>query len=160
MKTHFFAVIAMLTALNAWAVEQQSYLNPSVLPDAFAWEVVRYDYYKSIDTAEPVLVDSQYVTVVWDPVYVNKHGSYGKLTLMNFYDHSRLMFATWFLIMRLKPKEVTVILSGMTISRNASFLLLPIIFLLHPIQVALILRVPHMHYWHRLIITLQGLIIG
>lgn len=90
MKTHFFAVVAMLTALNAWAVEQQHYNDATVLPGAFAWDVVRYDYYKSTETAEPVLVDSQYVTVVWDPVYVNKHGSYGKLTLMNFYDHSRL----------------------------------------------------------------------
>ncbi len=90
MKTHFFAVIAMLTALNAWAVNQQNYTNPDSLPESFEWEMVRYDYYKESSTAAPILVNTQNVRVIWDPTYKNEDDSYGKITLENFYNHSRL----------------------------------------------------------------------
>ncbi len=80
----------MLTALNAWAVNQQNYTNPDSLPESFEWEMVRYDYYKESSTADPVLVNTQNVRVIWDPTYKNEDDSYGKITLENFYNHSRL----------------------------------------------------------------------
>ena len=82
--------VAILSALNAWAVERQTYFDPSVLPESFGWEVVRFDYYAATSTSEQILVRTQDVTVIWDPTYVNAHGSYGKLTLKNFYNHDHL----------------------------------------------------------------------
>lgn len=90
MKKLLFAGAAMLSALNAWAVTQQTYTDPDSLPESFEWEMVRYDYYKESSTAEPVLVNTQNVEVIWEPDYVNEAGSYGRLTLKNFYNHSRL----------------------------------------------------------------------
>ncbi len=80
----------MLTALNAWAVNQQNYTNPDSLPESFEWEMVRYDYYKESSTTDLVLVNTQNVRVIWDPTYKNEDDSYGKITLENFYNHSRL----------------------------------------------------------------------
>lgn len=90
MKRLLFAYVALLTALSGWAVNQTDYFDPSVFPVAFEWDVVRYDYYKATNTADPELVRTQDVKVIWDPYYVNAQGGYGKITLANFYDHSRL----------------------------------------------------------------------
>ena len=90
MKKLFFAAFAMLSALNAGAVDPTVYSDPTVFPDAFEWEVVRYDYYKKNLNADPVLVRMQNVKVIWEPNYVNAQGGYGKITLENFYNHSRL----------------------------------------------------------------------
>ena len=80
----------MLSALNGWAVNAQTYLDPTVLPAAFAWVVERNDYYRESNTADTVKVNTQSVEVIWEPDYVNEGGSYGRLTLKNFYNHSRL----------------------------------------------------------------------
>ena len=82
--------VAILSALNAWAVNAQTYTDPSVLPEAFTWDMVRYDYYQTSNTSESVLVRTQDVEVIWEPNYINESGSYGRLTLKNFYNHSRL----------------------------------------------------------------------
>ena len=91
MKKILFACVALLSSLNGWAVDQTDYFDPTVFPDAFEWEVVRYDYYKAYQNADPVLVRTQNVKVKWEPNYVNAQGGYGKITLENFYDHSRLV---------------------------------------------------------------------
>ena len=90
MKKLLFMGVAILSALNVWAVNAQTYTDPSVLPEAFTWDMVRYDYYQASNTSESVLVRTQDVEVIWEPNYINESGSYGRLTLKNFYNHSRL----------------------------------------------------------------------
>ena len=44
MKKLLFAGAAMLSALNVWAVNAQTYTDPNSLPESFEWTMVRYDY--------------------------------------------------------------------------------------------------------------------
>lgn len=71
------------------AVTQQTYSDPSLLPEAFTWNMTRYDYYATGPDAEQLPAGSRDIVVTWDPTYQNSSGSYGRLTIENFYKHSR-----------------------------------------------------------------------
>lgn len=90
MKKLLFTLFATLTALQGWSVDQQIYTDPSQLPPAFEWEVVRNDYWATSPTGEQTFAGTHEFKVIWDPTSVNSAGGYGKLTLENFYEHPRL----------------------------------------------------------------------
>lgn len=89
MKKLLLTLFTVLTALQGWGVGRQTYENPSELPEAFEWTMVRDDYYAT-STSDPVLVNTQEFTVKWDPTYENGLNSYGLLTIENFYNHNKL----------------------------------------------------------------------
>lgn len=89
MKKIFYTLLLALLPTAAWAVNVQTYTDPSQLPEAFTWNMTRYDYYATDPNAEQVLVNTQDVVVKWDPTYRNSSGSYGKLEIQNFYKHSK-----------------------------------------------------------------------
>lgn len=90
MKKLLFTLFTLLTTLQGWGVAQQTYTDPSQLPAAFSFDVVRYDYYATSPTGEQTLVRTQEFNVTWDPFSVNSAGNYGKLTITNFYTSEEL----------------------------------------------------------------------
>ena len=87
-KTLFTLLIAIIPTI-ASAVDVHFYGDPSQLPAAFTWNITRYDYYATGPNAEQLPAGSLDIVVKWDPSYRNTNGSYGKLTIENFYKHSR-----------------------------------------------------------------------
>lgn len=87
MKKLLFAGALMLTALNGWAVVQQTYTDPSALPENFEWTMVRYDYRGSemVNTQDDIVVKWER-DKYWTSTATNPHvDRYGKLTISNFY---------------------------------------------------------------------------
>ena len=92
MKKLLLTLFTVLTALQGWGVAQQTYTDPSQLPEAFEWTMVRYDYRGTDENGDPILVNTQdNIVVTWNP---NSSWSttvkpivtrYGKLTISNFY---------------------------------------------------------------------------
>lgn len=88
MKKLFYTLLLSLLPLASSAVTQQTYTNPSELPDAFEWDAVRYDYRGTDDNGDPQLVNTQNVHIVWNPNVSktqNSRTSYGALTIEHFY---------------------------------------------------------------------------
>ena len=90
MKKLVYTLLLALVAPAAWAVDPGHYTDPNQLPEAFEWNFLRDDYYKPNINGEETKVRTQEITVIWDPTYINSKGSYGKLTIENFYNHERL----------------------------------------------------------------------
>lgn len=89
MKKLFYSLLLSSIPLVSMAVTQQTYSDPSLLPEAFTWNMTRYDYYATGPDAEQLPAGSRDIVVTWDPTYQNSSGSYGRLTIENFYKHSR-----------------------------------------------------------------------
>ncbi len=76
------------------AVTQQTYSDPSLLPEAFEWDALRYDYRGTDENGVPQLVNTQNVHIVWNPnVSKTARGrtSYGALTIEHFYTSQYLI---------------------------------------------------------------------
>ena len=87
MKKLLFAGVAMLSALNGWAVAAQTYTNPNELPENFEWTMVRYDYRDGelVNTQDDIVVKWERDSY-WTSTSSNPHvDHYGKLTITNFY---------------------------------------------------------------------------
>lgn len=87
MKKLLFTLFTLLTTLQGWGVNQQTYTDPSQLPPAFEFDAVRYDYRGTDEFGEPIVAHIQEgITVKWDPTaYSSFSHSYGSLTVTNFY---------------------------------------------------------------------------
>ena len=79
--------VAILSALNVWAVNAQTYTDPNSLPESFKWEMVRYDYRGSelVNIQDDIVVTWERDSY-WTSTSSNPHvDHYGKLTISNFY---------------------------------------------------------------------------
>ena len=77
----------MLSALNVWAVNAQTYTDPNSLPESFEWTMVRYDYRGSelVNIQDDIVVSWERDSH-WTSTSSNPHvDHYGKLTISNFY---------------------------------------------------------------------------
>lgn len=90
MKKLVVTLFTLLLSLHAGAILPGSYTDPSQLPAAFTWNLVRYDYRGTDVNGDPILVGQREVTVEFDPTFVNSASKYGKLTLKNMYSHESL----------------------------------------------------------------------
>ncbi len=90
MKKLLFTLFTLLLSLHAGAILPGSYTDPSQLPAAFTWNLVRYDYRGTDVNGDPILVGQREVTVEFDPTFINSASKYGKLTLKNMYSHESL----------------------------------------------------------------------
>lgn len=88
MKKISLFTMAFLAIFSANAIDKQTYAEiPSSFPEAFSWQMQRYDFRGTDDAGDPLLVNVQPVTVTWDPNYQNGSACYGKLSFSNFFDH-------------------------------------------------------------------------
>ena len=88
MKKITFFSLALLAIFSANAIDKQTYAEiPSYFPNAFTWQMQRYDYRGVDEAGDPMLVNIQPVTVFWNPNHQNGSACYGMLGVVNFFEH-------------------------------------------------------------------------
>lgn len=96
MKKIFIVLLFSTIVSLAWAVDKQTYLDPSVLPEGFVCYMERYDVCEphgsngTISNMRNVNHTQKDIKLTWDPTYVNASGSYGRLFIENFFTNDSL----------------------------------------------------------------------
>lgn len=92
MKKLIYTLLFVLIPSAVWAVDAQTYTDPSQLPAAFTWNMERYDICNP--TEYPAYKNENHtqtgIVITWDPNYVNSAGKYGKLFIENFYTNDSI----------------------------------------------------------------------
>lgn len=97
MKKLFYTLLFALIPSAVWAVDAQTYTDPSQLPAAFTMTVNRHDYRGTDNNGDPILVNVQNnIVVSFDPESYFENTSthvkkYGKLRIENFYSNDALV---------------------------------------------------------------------